>query len=67
MHTSSFIRYNELSVFLFQTVAEIYLKSPSILQCVKSVHIRSFSGPYFPAFGNTERYYSLKIALVLKC
>ena len=25
--------------------------------CVKSVHIRSFSGPYFPAFGlNTERY-----------
>ena len=25
---------------------------------VKRVHIRSFSGPYFPAFGlNTERYY----------
>ena len=25
--------------------------------CVKSVHIRSYSGPYFPAFGlNTERY-----------
>ena len=25
--------------------------------CVKSVQIRSFSGPYFPAFGlNTERY-----------
>ena len=25
--------------------------------CVKSVHIRSFSGPYFPAFGlNTERH-----------
>ena len=25
--------------------------------CVKSVRIRSFSGPYFPAFGlNTERY-----------
>ena len=24
---------------------------------MKSVHIRSFSGPYFPAFGlNTERY-----------
>ena len=27
------------------------------LHCVKSVHIRSYSGPYFPAFGlNTERY-----------
>ena len=28
------------------------------LHCVKSVRIRSFSSPYFPAFGlNTERYY----------
>ena len=27
------------------------------LHCVKSVHIWSYSGPYFPAFGlNTERY-----------
>ena len=27
------------------------------LHCVKGVYIRSFSGPYFPAFGlNTERY-----------
>ena len=30
----------------------------SEIHCVKGVHIRSFSGPYFPAFGlNTERYY----------
>ena len=29
----------------------------SALHCVKSVHIRSYSGPYFPAFEmNTERY-----------
>ena len=28
-----------------------------LLHCVKSVHIQSFSGPYFPTFGlNTERY-----------
>ena len=27
------------------------------IHCVKSVHIRSYSGPYFPAFGlNAERY-----------
>ena len=27
------------------------------IHCVKSVRIRSYSGPYFPAFGlNTERY-----------
>ena len=31
------------------------------IDCVKSVRIRSFSGPYFPAFGlNTERL-SLRI------
>ena len=29
----------------------------SIFHCVKSVRIRSYSGPHFPAFGlNTERY-----------
>ena len=29
----------------------------SLRHCVKSVRIRSFSGPYFPSFGlNTERY-----------
>ena len=28
-----------------------------IKHCLKSVQIRSFSGPYFPAFGpNTKRY-----------
>ena len=31
--------------------------------CVKNVHFRSFSGPYFPAFGlNTERY-SLNLSI----
>ena len=30
-----------------------------ILQCVKSVRIWSFSGPYFPSFGlNTEKYFA---------
>ena len=29
------------------------------MHCVKSVRIRSYSGPYFPVFGlNTERYIS---------
>ena len=28
------------------------------VHCVKSVRIRSYSGPYFPAFGlSTERYF----------
>ena len=31
--------------------------------CVKSVHIRSYSGPYFPAFGlNMDRYSVLRIS-----
>ena len=35
-----------------------YIKTKQIVShCVKSVQIRSFSGPYFPAFGmNTEKY-----------
>ena len=33
------------------------IKKAGYLYCVKSVHIRSFSGPYFPTFGlKTERY-----------
>ena len=33
------------------------IRKPINIHCVKSVRIRSFSGPYFPAFGlNTERY-----------
>ena len=36
-----------------------------IINCVKSVLIGSFSGPYFPAFGlNTERY---RISLRIQC
>ena len=32
------------------------VKTVQSMHCVKSVHIRSFSGSYFPAFGlNTER------------
>ena len=35
--------------------------------CVKSVHIRSYSGPYFPAFGlNTERY-SVSLRIQSEC
>ena len=33
-------------------------KYASEIHCVKSVRIRSYSGPHFPAFGlNTERYF----------
>ena len=38
-------------------------KKIELKYCVKSVRIRSFSGPYFPAFGlNTERYSVLCIS-----
>ena len=37
------------------------------LHCVKSAHIRSFSGPYFPAFElNTERY-GISLHIQYKC
>ena len=35
-------------------------KKTVVFHCVKSVYIRSYSGPYFPAFGlNTEIYSNL--------
>ena len=37
------------------------------IQCVKSVCIRSFCGPYFPALGlNTERY-RVSLRIQSKC
>ena len=37
------------------------------VKCVKNVRIRSFSGPYFLAFGlNTERY-SISLCIQSKC
>ena len=49
---------NDFYVFLFRLVDTLeLLKNAGIIHCVKSVRIRSFSGPHFPAFGlNTERY-----------
>ena len=39
----------------------------NFLHCVKSVRIRGFSGPYFPAFGlNTERY-SVSLRIQFEC
>ena len=34
-----------------RTIIDLLLVLGSLLHCVKSVRIRSFSGPYFPAFG----------------
>ena len=37
------------------------------IHCIKSVHIRSYSGPHFPAFGlNTERY-GVSFRIQLEC
>ena len=37
------------------------------MHCVKSVRIRSYSGPHFPAFGlNTERY-SVSLRIQSEC
>ena len=43
--------------FLVKKLCDNYMMSDSGAHCVKSVHTRSFSGPYFPTFGlNPERY-----------
>ena len=40
---------------------------PNNLHCVKSVHIRSYSGPYFPAFGLNAKRYSVCIRIQIEC
>ena len=42
-------------------------KKNKLFYCVKSVHIRSYSGPHFPAFGlNTERY-GISLRIQFEC
>ena len=49
------------------TLLRIGFSNSNYIHCVKSVQIRSFSGPYFPAFGlNTERY-SLSLHIQSEC
>ena len=38
-----------------------------LLQCVKSVGIRSFSGPYFPAFGLQTKIYTENLRIQSQC
>ena len=43
--------------FLFRILNYNELPLDNLFHCVRGVRIRSYSGPYFPAFGlNTERY-----------
>ena len=52
--TASFYIGKSVAIF-HPTESRIFFES-SILHCVKSVRIRSYSGPHFPVFGlNTER------------
>ena len=56
-------------IFLFENVFTFFktLASNSSYHCAKSVCIRSYSGPYFPAFRlNTERY-EVSPCILSKC
>ena len=45
-------------LLVFHSAKGLWNQLENIRHCVKSGRIRSFSGPYFPAFGlNTEIYY----------
>ena len=38
-----------------------------IHHCVKSVRIRSYSGPHFPAFGRNTEAYGVSLPIQSKC
>ena len=59
--------WKPLNIFAKRSILDVSQNAPMtyasgidcswIINCVKKVRIRSFPGPYFPAFGlNTERY-----------
>ena len=54
-HRCSFLLMN-------QTIIEA-----KISHCLKSVRIRSFSGPYFPAFGLNMERYSVSLRIQSAC
>ena len=37
------------------------------MRCVKSVRIRSYSSPYFPAFGLNTKRYSVSLRIQSEC
>ena len=51
----------------FLEVCQFFQENSGKFYCLKSVRIRSYSGPYFPAFAlNTERY-SLSLRIQFEC
>ena len=59
--------WNLKQVFLYLFLKFDYLLGGISTHCAKNVRIRSYSGPYFYAFGlNTERY-SLSLHIQSKC
>ena len=47
---------------VFRTLVNTY----DTIHCVKSFHIRSFSGQYFPAFGLTAKIYEVSLRIQTK-
>ena len=39
----------------------------TVIHCVKSVRIRSYSGPHFPAFGMNTESYSVPLRIPSEC
>ena len=58
---------SSFNLFLSRIASITIISLYKNIHCVKSVRIRSYSGPYFPAFGlNTERY-SVSLRILSKC
>ena len=54
-----------IEIVIFQTL--IYFSWIITFQCVKTVCIRSFSGPYFPAFWLNTEWYGVSLRIQSKC
>ena len=46
---------------------QVFYEEISITHCVKSVHSRNFSGPYFSVFGLNTDSYGVSLRIQSKC
>ena len=64
---AAYFQYNFSKEQLWRTSSSSKPSLQADWHCVKHVHIRSFSGPYFPAFGLNKERYSVSLRIHSKC
>ena len=58
---------SQLKYLLIHIILTLFEKLFKITHCVKSVRIRSYFGPHFPAFGLNPERYGISLRIQSEC